>query len=414
MRGTAALFLLAASLAAIFTPLDAQLSQHLPTDLNADLPSQPRAARATVPPVVKLANGVLTAAPQSKFPGFKTPNLGSGSAANFPRGDSWGQLRKQRAANFTREWRNRTEGKGSGKRKLFGRQTAPTSFDLSNVNGVNYLTSVKDQGGCGTCVSFATIGALEVTLRYSGNGLLSLATDLPDLSEQWIYYCLGKRGCNDGWWIDTGVITAATYGSYDEKCMPYSTTTGCGTLSCPTTANWGTNGTGTLGYAALSTWDAIKLHIATKGPISTGFTVYSDFPGFQDSSFYSFTSSYVWPGTKTNVVLGGHAVMCYGYDDNMLNGISATSKGVLFCRNSWGTWWGANGHFKIAYGADGIMSGYGDSYGELHKHASLHCLECVEEWFLTGSLHFHPPARLHLFSRSSHFDENQYPDPDAD
>lgn len=102
---------------------------------------------------------------------------------------------------------------------------------------------------------------------------------------------------------------------------------------------------------------------ANYGPISTGFTVFSDFPGFQDSTFYQFGSSYVWPGTKTNVVLGGHAVMCYGYDDDMLNGQTSTSTGVLFCKNSWGTWWGDGGYFKIAYGADGIMSGYGDSYG---------------------------------------------------
>lgn len=85
--------------------------------------------------------------------------------------------------------------------------------------------------------------------------------------------------------------------------------------------------------------DSIRYHIKNYGPISTGFNVYSDFPGFQDSAFYTFSSSYVWPGTKTYKLLGGHAIMCYGFDDNMLNGVTSTSVGVLFCKNSWGTGW---------------------------------------------------------------------------
>lgn len=33
--------------------------------------------------------------------------------------------------------------------------TIPTSLDYSNYNGVNYLNSVKNQGSCGCCWSFA-------------------------------------------------------------------------------------------------------------------------------------------------------------------------------------------------------------------------------------------------------------------
>lgn len=141
----------------------------------------------------------------------------------------------------------------------------------------------------------------------------SAAPSVPNLSEQHVYYCVYGARCNDGWWIDTGATLVAAAGAYDEACLPYSTTSSSCSTTCGVAQNWGKNGSGTIQAVALNTWDQVRSHIVNYGPVSTGFTVYSDFPGFADSSFYLFGANYVWPGTSTNRVLGGHAVMCYGW-----------------------------------------------------------------------------------------------------
>jgi C1A family cysteine protease len=76
---------------------------------------------------------------------------------------------------------------------------APPAYDLRNVGGQSYVTGIRDQGGCGSCVAFGVVAVLESTLRVStGNPNLDA-----DLSEAHLFYCHGrKRGrrCSNGWW----------------------------------------------------------------------------------------------------------------------------------------------------------------------------------------------------------------------
>jgi C1A family cysteine protease len=81
--------------------------------------------------------------------------------------------------------------------------------------------------------------------------------------------------------------------------------------------------------------DTAKQCLASGYAIELGFAVYE--------SFEEISEKGIMPMPKSNErILGGHAVVIYGYDDN-LNG------GSFLVRNSWGEQWGAKGDFFMPH-----------------------------------------------------------------
>src|SRR5262245_54873833 len=74
-----------------------------------------------------------------------------------------------------------------------------TQFNARNVGGADYTTPIRNQGGCGSCVAFGTLGAIETTAAFQrGQPDLNL-----DLSEQHLFFVLGAAtgaSCANGWW----------------------------------------------------------------------------------------------------------------------------------------------------------------------------------------------------------------------
>ncbi len=62
----------------------------------------------------------------------------------------------------------------------------PSAFDLRNVNGKSYISSVKDQESYGTCWSFAALGSMESNYMMQGNSEI-------DLSEMHVAYFTYKN-----------------------------------------------------------------------------------------------------------------------------------------------------------------------------------------------------------------------------
>jgi C1A family cysteine protease len=211
---------------------------------------------------------------------------------------------------------------------------APPSYDLRNVGGRNYVTPVRDQGGCGSCVAFGTCAVLESTLRVATN---NPALDV-NLSEAQLFYCYARsqgRNCANGWWPDAA-LDACRQGLAFEQSYPYT----AGDQNCSNlNPNWRSRYVNVTGRQAVS-GAAIKEWISTRGAVTGCFLVYNDFFAYR-SGVYRHVSG---------ALAGGHCVAIIGYDD---------AQSCWICKNSWGPTWGDAGFFRIAYGECGIDTNYG-------------------------------------------------------
>jgi C1A family cysteine protease len=212
---------------------------------------------------------------------------------------------------------------------------ALAAFDHRNINGQNYTTPVKNQGGCGSCVAFGTVAVLETTYRRAiGNPNLAL-----DLSEAHLFYCHGGedgRNCGNGWWPEAALDKVRDKGVTFESVYPY---TGA-QQACQVGSGWETNQARVTGKSKLDGRPAIKNWIATKGSVTGCFIVYQD--------FFSYSSG-VYRHVSGDAA-GGHCVEIVGYND---------AQGCWICKNSWGTNWGEGGFFRIAYGECQIETWFG-------------------------------------------------------
>lgn len=209
---------------------------------------------------------------------------------------------------------------------------APPAYDQRNVNGRSFVTSIKDQGSCGSCVAFGTAATLEGTARV----LTDIAVNdagagvMPNLSEAQLFYCGGAK-CASGWYVDAAMSYAVTNGVAPDSCFPYSP----GDQSCQLCTDWKAQITQPSAYHWISDPTAMKAWLSSNGPLIACFSVYADFYGYGGGVYRHVSGDYE----------GGHCISVIGYDD---------TQGAWLCKNSWGSGWGESGFFWIAYGQCGI------------------------------------------------------------
>jgi C1A family cysteine protease len=214
----------------------------------------------------------------------------------------------------------------------------PSSFDWRDTNKVTF---VKKQGACGTCWAHAAIGDLE-------SKILIAEDDYYDFSEQNLASCdfytssLIFTSCSGGNpFRSTNYLSQV--GASLESCAPYR---GTGWAPCKKTCRI---------IKSIDGWrviandvDTIKAALYGKGPIST--TMDASDPAFRAymGGVYEYYDSPV----------NNHAVLIVGWNDSL------GPEGAWIVKNSWGSDWGMDGYFYIAYSAAGIgvLPNYISSY----------------------------------------------------
>lgn len=219
-------------------------------------------------------------------------------------------------------------------KKILLRGSTPSAWDwryatYKNITG-DWTTPVRYQDGCGSCWDFAAMGALESIINIRAkNPNLNI-----DLSEQYLLSCPSNSGGCSGWNAYWAYLYLYYHGgAIPEDCFPY---TANDRIPCSEKcSNWREKLLPITGYGSLANPDRdyLKKMIVNFGPVVAEMAVYSDF-GFYKGGVYKH------PGEEPVKDIN-HQVVIVGYDD---------SQHCWICKNSWGTNWGENGWFRIAYG----------------------------------------------------------------
>jgi|GEM_PF-4785120 len=208
------------------------------------------------------------------------------------------------------------------------RRELPIRFDWRDFGG---LPSIKNQGQCGSCWAFGTMGPMEC------NVMLRTGLEV-DLSEQWLVSCNQDGwGCGGGWVAHdyhlcngkqdpcghSGAVYEADF-PYEAKDLP---------CRCPYPHPYCLDGWAYInpGFYYPNV-DEVKQAILEHGPVSGLVYVGSAFQAYKSGVFNACATGEL-----------NHLITLVGWDDTL------GENGVWILRNSWGPGWGMSGYMYIQY-----------------------------------------------------------------
>jgi len=208
---------------------------------------------------------------------------------------------------------------------------APPSYYDLRYQGK--LTSVKDQGNCGSCWAFATYGSLESAL---------LPNEYWDFSENNLK---NKHGwdpthCAGGNALMSMAYLARWDGPIYEADDPYNPLSNVSPSGLTVRKHFQEASIIPKRAGSLDN-NAIKQAVMTYGALYTAF--------YWNAYYYhSMNYAYYYSGS----INANHAVAIVGWDDNFDKSkfsIPPPGNGAFIIKNSWGPSWGENGFFYLSY-----------------------------------------------------------------
>lgn len=245
-------------------------------------------------------------------------------------------------------------------------KTLPASADLRP-----WCSPIENQGKLGSCTAHAGVGLVEYFERRA-------YTKHVDASRLFLY----KATRNLMHWTgDTGAFIRNTMGALvlfgvpPEEYWPYVTAdfdkeppAFCYAFaqSFQAISYYRLDPSGTPKDMLLN---RIRTNLVGGLPSMFGFTVYNSYSQASTNGLIPYP-------TKGEQIVGGHAVMAVGYNDDMkiknANPGAKVTTGALLIRNSWGTGWGNSGYGWLPY--DYVLNGDAGDWWSLLKN----------EWINTG------------------------------
>lgn len=207
--------------------------------------------------------------------------------------------------------------------------TLPTQFSWRKKEGI--IRPVQDQGGCGSCYIFASIGAIEGQLK------LKYGFDTK-LSEQEVLDCVQYNdeflGCQGGWHYAVYDLVYLQDGVTSEEIYPYKAVEN----TCKPKKLTGRDSKVQSFVEIPNDAEIIQRVLYSQGPLYISYYASSSFMMYDKGIFTD--PSHDCEGAESN-----HAVLLTGW---------GTENGIDYweLKNSWSDIWGENGFFRLERGVN--------------------------------------------------------------